>query len=953
MNLRPSFITFISGSVYFQPDDESQYSSSTGNPLPTISDSSSDGDEYRDENQEQQDEQEAFDTYYENLYRDLRSPLPIIPEESSPEASPPASADRRSERRDVVILGSRAASQSAPSILQAGSSKSVFEKKTPSPGSVAERSNTPMELGEETKLEEDQDTGLASKSSHSRSSPTPKFCNDVKKGEDCSFPQTPGKRSATDAFPTDSPESQPETKIPRTPTRKTSFSIPSIKSDVHEGPMKTQADILNNEDTKGPQGEHSRSPSVTSEQATSTGELESRAQPAEPQLENADPVAHPQQPPETNKLNPQDEDNESALQENQGSSNLTSTSVSENSSLEVLTTNDTEEELEVEETLNTQSKVASDDLIMFGSDDDEKSAEMDEYFSPIPVKGSGFVTPSTTTSAAVTTAQEASEVSNTGMERNVEKSLESSEVTCDDLSALYDGGTPTEVDEDSPSPTPVKPTPTSTPNGTTSKEYTVANDTETTPNAEKILETPKSTTNDLPDTEPGTPADEDSDDPGSPTLVISRIIRPSTSSELGDTENPSIPHSTSAFPDVHEASEHVANEPMLSQIDGFLVIVNPPYASSETYKVAITVSVKLQKGKLKGWNDLVVPGLPKLRPEESGYFIFQMSENRGMEFRTTSFHSHEFISTFFVAGFSNSNDLVVPLRACNLGYYGIVKDFAVAQEIRSDYAIQNVQGMIDLTVTYNIVCSLKLPNHCFWAKTCSVFLYLEGGPDCNYRHVVYPSEERPPVIYLRPGVKRIGATRIQIICAPKDLEMFSVVWKAKYSGKKISNWLPRIYPDSASAYRGERPYSRWIFTESQADTTSCCQSCSFASVAMFFVCFLLLVGLLSQSRLRNNYPDSSMVLPGVKCLENPVEINQTNEVKASKAYEVMDIAGENNVEPESPPVKDQSEDMETKDEKRPELGTKSNSTAESQTLSWRDRVDYFLGWNGPLRQQVQ
>ena len=952
LNLRPSYISFISGSVYLRTDDESQYSSSTDNPLPTICDSSSDGNEHEEEEHEKQEEefQEGFDVYNENLHRYFRSPLPIIPEES-PEASPPPASDKKSEREDVFVR-SRAASQSTPpTFLQTDAGQSA-----PGPGSVAGPPNVTIELGEETTAEEDQDTELSLKPSHSHPSPTPKLCNDVTKSKDCSVPPNPGKRSATDAFITDSDsESQPGTKVPRTPTNKVGLAGSRARSDVHGGSL-----------------------SVISKKATSTNEPESISQPAEPQLDNTHLATHPEQHEVTKNFDSQDKEKNNALQENQGSSDLTSTSVSENPSLGSLMANGTVAELDVEETLNTQSKVASDELIMFGSDDDdEKSAEINEYFSPIPAKTSGII-PSATTSTVGAAAQEALEVNDAGM--GVKKVLESSEVTGDDLSTLYDPyeGTPTEVDEGSPSPTPMisaPDLPTSTSSGTIAQPM-VENNPEMALDTEKVLDTPKPSTDDLPDTDEETSADEDSDDPGSPTPVISRITKPPTNQELADAEKPSTPHNTNAFSDVHELSEYVLNEPRVHHIDGGLFIVNPPNANSETYKIAITVSVKLQKGKLKGWNDLIVPGLPKLKTGESGYFIFQMLENCGMEFRTTGFRSNEFINDFLVAEFANSKDLVVPLRACNMGYYGIVRDFAVDQDIRSDYVVQSAQNKTNLTVTYNIVCSLKLPNHCFWAKTCSFFLYLDGGPDCNYRHEVCPSETGPPVIYLTPGAKPIGATRIQVICSPRDLELFCVVWKAKYSGKRISNWLPRIYPDSASSHGRERHSFRCIFPESEAETASCCQcapvtpagfltgyfvllaSC-LASLVMILGSFFLLFWMVSPNGLRNNNPDSnSMGFSGVSNVESPIEINQTQETKVSHydwklgAYEVVEIAREDHIESELPSVQDQPGGVETKEE-GPELGIKSKFTGETQTLSWRDRVDYFLGWKGPLRQQVE
>src|SRR5699024_7708690 len=116
----------------------------------------------------------------------------------------------------------------------------------------------------------------------------------------------------------------------------------------------------------------------------------------------------------------------------------------------------------------------------------------------------------------------------------------------------------------------------------------------------------------------------------------------------------------------------------------------------------------------------------------------------------------------------------------------------------------------------------------------------------------------------------------------------------------------------------ERHSFRCICPDSEAETASCCQCAPFlpigitqsfvllasclASIVMVFGAFLLFGWMVSPNGLRNNNADTSMGLPGVSSLESPVEINQTQETKASHydwkpgAYEVMKIAREDQFE---------------------------------------------------------
>lgn len=329
-----------------------------------------------------------------------------------------------------------------------------------------------------------------------------------------------------------------------------------------------------------------------------------------------------------------------------------------------------------------------------------------------------------------------------------------------------------------------------------------------TENVEPVLETPKTASDDLlifPGVE-GTPAkDDEDDDPGSPTPVrpTRLIIPPSTVSVTESTKSPSMSSSTDiAYPE-SEPFQHVKSEPDLDLKNGILLVSNPPQANSATYKITITVSVHLQKGKLQGWHDLVIPGLPRVRNGESGFLIFLIPDGCGMELRTTNFRRNSFVENCFFAEFAVSGDLIIPLRICDLRSYGIVKDFTVDYEFIADHDVLDGNKV---GVAYNAVCELKLPNRRIWANKCCFFLDIEGGPEGFYQYELDQPCTKFPIIYLASWDRPIGVAHVQITCPPKMFEMFCITWDVKDLSRLETKWLPRIYPGSPGV-NGQERYS--------------------------------------------------------------------------------------------------------------------------------------------------
>ncbi|KAF7160410.1 hypothetical protein CNMCM5623_005965 [Aspergillus felis] len=327
-------------------------------------------------------------------------------------------------------------------------------------------------------------------------------------------------------------------------------------------------------------------------------------------------------------------------------------------------------------------------------------------------------------------------------------------------------------------------------------------------------------------------------EPEGPTITIDQRVEPETLSHKShrDMTAPKTPVPEHDHADqnlAHGPKDHLArdledyqlsmSEPKLDFEDGILCIRNPENVRPAIYKFTVTVSVLLEKDRSKGWSNLVIPGLPRMRAGESGFFLFQIPENHGLEFRTTNLQRYKIVENCFFAEFINHGDLVVPLRVCDQKFYGIVKDFTVDQEIRADHQViasadhedNGIQA--DVIINYIAMCSLRLHNRCFWAEKCCFFLRLDGGPDGRFHCRLEPQETGLQMINLENKGIPVGVSYLQVICSPKDLDMFGVTWKVKLPGQQAINWLPRIYPVSSTTCESNRNNLRQIFTELEAE----------------------------------------------------------------------------------------------------------------------------------------
>ncbi|EYE99817.1 uncharacterized protein EURHEDRAFT_30715 [Aspergillus ruber CBS 135680] len=621
------------------------------------------------------------------------------------------------------------------------------------------------------------------------------------------------------------------------------------------------------------------------------------------------------------------------FQEKEDSTDLIDKSTPDTLVPEVVATGDVDAQLMVEE-LDTQSKIASDELLISSDTDEDTLSDIEEddheISSPTPVMPSTPVIPLTPTSLTHTFAHDGS-VTNHVKTESVEAVLKMPKAARDDLLPSPEaGGTPTKDDED--------------------------------------------------------------DDPGSPTPVRpTRLIIPLTTAPvIEDTKSPSMSSSADIAYSESKSFQYVSSEPGFDLKDGILLVSNPPQANFATYKITITVSVHLKKGKLQGWHDLVIPGLPRVRNGESGFLIFLIPEGCGMEFRTTNFRRNRFVENCFFAEFAISGDLVIPLRVCDLRSYGIVKDFTVDYEFIADHDVLDGNKV---GVAYNAVCELKLPNRRIWADKCCFLLDIEGGPEGFYQYELDQPCTKFPIIYLASWNRPIGAAHVQITCPPKTLEMFCITWDVKDLSRLETKWLPRIYPGSPGVNGQERQTLRKRFINAlgvadcyeiveagedyktvensdcpevsvhyacgdngasqnqKADETSDENGSSRLLMSFTSSLFLLwTVMVILAVDVRDVQPDNTNV---------NTEYHPSNYTIADRSHECSpdtiemlgidygSLENETSIEGEKAELETSSVvgDKRADEPERTESGINPSISANERSL--RDRVDYLLGWKGP------
>ncbi|OOQ90550.1 hypothetical protein PEBR_03604 [Penicillium brasilianum] len=411
------------------------------------------------------------------------------------------------------------------------------------------------------------------------------------------------------------------------------------------------------------------------------------------------------------------------------------------------------------------------------------------------------------------------------------------------------------------------------------------------------------------------------------------------------------------------------NRPRICLVDQVVQIQCPSNFESAWYKAFVTLVLRLQPGRPRGWYELVVPGLPRLDSSDHGYVYLNIPDGQGMEYRTMHFKRHDIVDNCLIAQFPVIQpDLIIPLRPCDFRFYGFLRDFKVNQIVLARVT-GDKRGSATGAIEYTAVCSLELIQRDFLAEKCAFYIYIHGGPEGEFVcHLEKPKTDFQTIQLDSNPESETGITQLQVICCPLNLAMFAVTWEMRVPRGEVGSWMPRITALPDGYHIEEELQDRYLDAEDEEQEVVRGEPKSrlaaprrlrngkgFMSLVMRVFCWLVALFLLFQ-------PVAYYVglYDGVLSGKSGLEIRDILCAKLIICGEngSLEPFGGNHTEvnplvPDTPELAEVVVPMETTESvSSPVLEDLEVQTQEPVHLiptSLRDRVDYFLGWKGPLR----
>lgn len=374
---------------------------------------------------------------------------------------------------------------------------------------------------------------------------------------------------------------------------------------------------------------------------------------------------------------------------------------------------------------------------------------------------------------------------------------------------------------------------------------------------------------------------------------------------------------------------------------------------SGKYRISISCYLGLTGGTTgRGWREFIIPGLPRFRNDVCGYIYFWTPPNQGMEFRTSQLKRYTLSESCLMGQVEITPNIVIPLRTCDGKFYGWLKDFQVKQTIRSDLST-NVPGFGGDVIKYYAVCSINLVQSDFWSENCGLTLYVYGGPEGQFTgHLGDPVGQFQMINLKAPGA-RIGRSELQLLCSPSNLNMLVIGWEVRIPQGEFSAWVPHISGTTDNEIQMEDMQTDFVGAEQR-------ESLQVVHVTPLTSQF----GPRGLSpRKRPSWPPQQRswkvrYLCGLFCFLSTAyclyylypEFSCSCEL-GNMRQATQEMLVPKSDEPGEPalPVATMLEFVESQSFNEPEES--SIDSPDPTQLSVRDRVDYFLGWSGPIHRE--
>lgn len=407
--------------------------------------------------------------------------------------------------------------------------------------------------------------------------------------------------------------------------------------------------------------------------------------------------------------------------------------------------------------------------------------------------------------------------------------------------------------------------------------------------------------------------------------------------------------------------------PRLVTFDKHYHVHTPSSAIPGQYSVSFIFLLCLHKGQPKGWWNVTFPDLPRLQNDESGYVYFWIPPDQGIEIRTTHLKRYSINQACMMGQFPLPLRFTLPLRLCDGRFYGFLRDFKVTHTIRAE--VLEDDDLRTCRVKYVAVCSIDLIGRDFWSEKCGFSLFVHGGPDGDFTCNLLAPRGQFQTVHLESGRdSEPGISSVQVICPPLSLASLAFSWEMVLPRERLTTWMPRIksspevddledglQTDYATAETQKNleittvePLARLEGDSSRTRRSQFKRAWFSRRWRRAFSVILLALFFRLLYRIHEAWCHDGHAL--VRVVEVEIAPFPVEDVPLIAEFpQIEDDAVEDVFIPDDLSIESGSvaEDvLQTAD--APKIEPAMPSPMASPSLSLRDRIDYLLGWQGPL-----
>ncbi|KAJ5908784.1 hypothetical protein N7495_001466 [Penicillium taxi] len=225
--------------------------------------------------------------------------------------------------------------------------------------------------------------------------------------------------------------------------------------------------------------------------------------------------------------------------------------------------------------------------------------------------------------------------------------------------------------------------------------------------------------------------------------------------------------------------------------NGLLKVRTIAITERAQWRAVIRLRVKIELGD-DGLLEIKIPKLGRFVADRDNCgLIFNQDKGRGFLYDSSNFNDAHLVGNGFAGAWTGSEGLLLRFREVNKDFHTL-KDFKLISTIVEEAIPGDGKSQ---ALRYTAYCAVKL-GYLFSSDNCVMTLFVQGGPDGRQSFFLEGSDVGQQISLAAFGLmSKPGVTELKVVCTAGNLAGFSITWDFKEHQAERHRIFPQITMD--------------------------------------------------------------------------------------------------------------------------------------------------------------